>query len=110
MTSAQPDDEATGRYYVIFDVDIHDVARYRTYMERVRPALEDAGGRYLVRGGDFTVYEGDWTPTRLVLLEFPSREAWESFYDGSAYAEMKSVREEVSTGRMVGVEGLAPGM
>jgi uncharacterized protein (DUF1330 family) len=108
MTTPTPDGDTSGRYYVLFDVEIHDVARYRTYMDRVRPALESAGGRYLVRGGDFTVYEGDWTPSRLVLLEFPSQDAWESFYYGSAYAEMKTVREEVSSGRMVGVEGLAP--
>lgn len=60
-------------------------------------------------GGEFTVYEGDWTPSRLVFLEFPSQEAWESFYYGSEYAEIKPDRDEVSTGRMVGVEGLAPG-
>ena len=106
--SGTTNEEASGRYYVLFDVDIWDGARYRSYMERVRPALEAAGGRYLVRGGEFTVYEGSWTPSRLVVLEFPSREAWEAFYFGPAYAEIKNVRDEVSTGRMVGVEGLPP--
>jgi uncharacterized protein (DUF1330 family) len=96
-------------YYILFDVDIRDGARYRQYMDRVRPALEAAGGRYLVRGGDVAVYEGDWTPSRLVLLEFPSRQAWESFYYGPEYSEIKPVRDEVSSGRMVGVEGLPPG-
>ena len=100
---------SSGRYYVFFDVDIWDGERYQRYMERVRPALEAAGGRYLVRGGDLTVYEGNWTPSRLVFLEFPSQEAWESFYYGPEYAEIKPVRDEVSSGRMVGVEGLAPG-
>jgi hypothetical protein len=47
-----------GPYYVIVDVDIRDVPRYLTYMEKVRPALEAAGGRYLARGGAFTTYEG----------------------------------------------------
>ena len=93
-------------YYVIFDVDIHDVPRYVTYMEKVRPALERAGGRYLVRGGAYTVYEGTWQPHRLVLLEFPSREAWESFYHGPDYAGIKVVRDETSTVNAVGVEGL----
>jgi uncharacterized protein (DUF1330 family) len=96
-------------YYVVVDVEIRDGERYRRYMEEVRPALEAAGGRYLVRGGDFTVYEGDWTPARLVLLEFPSREAWESFYDGPEYSKIKPIRDEVSSARMVGVEGLPPG-
>jgi uncharacterized protein (DUF1330 family) len=94
-------------YYVIFDVDIWDMERYGTYMARVRPALEAAGGRYLVRGGVMTTYEGDWQPHRLVVLEFPSQEAWESFYRGSEYAEMKAIRDATSRGNMVGVEGFA---
>jgi uncharacterized protein (DUF1330 family) len=101
--------DETGLYYIIFDVDIHDGPRYRTYMEHVRPALEAAGGRYLVRGGEFTVYEGSWTPSRLVVLEFPSRAAWESFYYGPEYSGIRTDREEASSGRMVGVDGLAPG-
>jgi uncharacterized protein (DUF1330 family) len=109
MTAPKPDSDAAGAYYVLVDVEIRDVARYRTYMDRVRPALERAGGRYLVRGGEHKVYEGDWTPSRLVVLEFPSQEAWESFYYGPAYAGIKKVREEVSSGRMVGVHGMAAG-
>lgn len=95
-----------GPYYVIVDVDIRDVPRYLTYMERVRPALEAAGGRYLARGGAHAVYEGNWEPARLVLIEFPSQQAWESFYDGSAYGAIKTIRDETSTANMVGVEGM----
>lgn len=95
-----------GPYYVVVDVDIRDVPRYLTYMEKVRPALEAAGGRYLARGGAYTVYEGGWEPARLVLLEFPSRKAWESFYFGPAYVGIKVIRDETSTANMVGVEGL----
>jgi uncharacterized protein (DUF1330 family) len=104
-----PGSDAAGPYYVVVDVDIWDLARYRTYMDEVRPALEAAGGRYLVRGGVHKIYEGEWEPSRLVLLEFPSQEAWESFYYGPAYEGIKTIRDETSTGNMVGVEGLAPG-
>ena len=95
-----------GPYYVIVDVDIRDVPRDLTYMENVRPALEAAGGRYLARGGAHAVYEGNWEPARLVLIEFPVEKAWESFYYGSAYEGIKRIRDETSTANMVGVEGL----
>lgn len=106
MTGDQP----TGPYYVILDVAIRDVDRYLTYMKQVAPALEAAGGRYLARGGALTTYEGDWRPPRIVLIEFPSQQAWESFYYGSEYEGIKEIRDEVSTGRMIGVEGLVPGV
>ncbi len=57
--------------YVIFDVDIRDMDRYQDFMKQVKPAREAAGARYLARGGEHKVYEGDWTPRRIVLLEFP---------------------------------------
>jgi uncharacterized protein (DUF1330 family) len=59
-------------YYAIFDVTITDLAKYKEYMQKVKPVIEAGGGRYLVRGGAHRVLEGDWSPTRLVVLEFPS--------------------------------------
>ena len=89
--------------YAIFDVEIYDMKRYGEYMARVQPALEAAGGRYLSRGGEHKVYEGDWLPRRLVLVEFPSVADLESFYYGPVYAEFKSLRDDCSSGRLVGV-------
>ena len=93
--------------YVIFDVEISDPARYQDFMTDVKPALEQAGAKYLARGGTHKVYEGDWEPRRIVLLEFPSVEAWESFYNGATYQGLKSIRDECSSSRLVGVEGLS---
>ena len=93
--------------YVIFDVDIRDPGRYQDFMTKVKPALAEAGARYLARGGAHKVYEGDWSPRRIVLLEFPSIAAWESFYCGPVYQGLKSVRDECSSARLVSVEGLA---
>ncbi len=94
--------------YVIFDVEIRDPARYQEFMKGVKPALESAGARYLARGGAHKVYEGDWTPRRIVLIEFPSVAAWEAFYNGPVYQGLKAVRDEVSSARLVSVEGLDP--
>ena len=93
--------------YVIFDVDISNAARYADFMNGVKPALEAAGARYLARGGAHKVYEGDWEPRRIVLLEFPSVESWESFYNGPVYQGLKGVRDECSSARLVSVVGLS---
>jgi uncharacterized protein (DUF1330 family) len=92
--------------YVIFDVDIRDPNRYQDFMRSVEPALEEAGARYLARGGAHKVYEGDWSPRRIVLLEFPSVAAWESFYYGPVDQGLKAIRDECSSARLVGVGGL----
>lgn len=92
--------------YVIFDVEIRDPARYQSFMQGVKPALEAAGARYLARGGDHKVYEGDWAPRRIVILEFPSVAAWEAFYNGDTYQGLKAIRDECSSARLVSVQGL----
>jgi uncharacterized protein (DUF1330 family) len=92
--------------YVIFDVDIVDPKRYGEFMSSVAPALEIAGARYLARGGPHKVHEGDRAPRRIVLLEFPSVEAWESFYNGATYQKLKGIRDACSSARLVSVEGL----
>ena len=92
--------------YVIFDVDIRDAVRYTEFMTKVKPALAEAGARYLARGGEHKIYEGDWEPRRIVLLEFPSVEAWEGFYNGPVYQGLKEIRDACSSARLVAVEGL----
>jgi uncharacterized protein (DUF1330 family) len=93
--------------YVIFDVEIRDMSQYQEFMTGVKPALEKAGAKYLARGGAHTVYEGDWHPRRIVLLEFPSVAAWEEFYNGPTYQDLKGIRDACSSARLVCVEGMA---
>ncbi|MFK7848287.1 MAG: DUF1330 domain-containing protein [Rhodothermales bacterium] len=50
------------------------------------------------------MYEGDWEPRRIVLLEFPTLEDWEDFYHGPIYQGLKAIRDSCSTARLVGVE------
>lgn len=92
--------------FVVFDVEIHDGERYQDFMNQVKPALQDAGARYLARGGAHKVHEGDWSPRRLVILEFPSVAAWETFYNGPVYQGLKHIRDACSSARLVCVEGL----
>ena len=61
-------EQRSGSYYVMLEVAIRDVETYLTYMDRVTPALEAAGDRYLARGGALTTYEGEWDPPRIVLI------------------------------------------
>jgi len=88
--------------YVIFDVEIRDPARYQDFM----PVLQAVGARYLARGGAHEVYEGDWSPRRIVKLEFQSKGVGEAFCHGPVYQGLKHIRDECSSARLVSVEGL----
>ncbi|AML50994.1 MULTISPECIES: DUF1330 domain-containing protein [Falsihalocynthiibacter] len=92
--------------YVIFDVEISDIEQYQVFMKGVSPELERVGAKYLARGGDLKTYEGDWQPRRIVLLEFPSHKAWEEFYYGETYQNLKHIRDGCSSARLVSVEGI----
>ena len=91
--------------YAIFDVEIYDLKRYQDFMEKVKPVLEAAGAKYLSRGGAHKIYEGDWVPRRIVLIEFPSIDMFEEFYYGDVYRKLKPIRDECSSARLVSLEG-----
>ncbi len=92
--------------YVIANIRITDPDRYPEYARRVPQTIERYGGRYLTRGGNVEVLEGDWEPQRLVILEFESMERLREWYDSPEYAPLKRLHEEVAASQLVVVEGL----
>lgn len=92
--------------YFIVDIDVHNPAGMREYLERVPATLTKYGGRYIVRGGEFEVVEGDWQPTRVVMLEFPNMEQAKRWYQCEEYKEMKETRWKAARTNVVLVEGM----
>lgn len=92
--------------YAIVDVDIFDIADYLQYQQAVRPMLASVNARYLVRGGEFEVLEGDIQPLRLIVIEFPSLEVLQDFYHSDAYQALEPQRKACSRATMVAVRGI----
>lgn len=92
--------------YCIVDVNVTDPALFEEYRKLVPASLEKHGGRFLVRGGQTSVREGDWQPKRMVVLEFPDMAAARAWYDGEAYRVAKAMRFEAATANFVMVEGV----
>jgi uncharacterized protein (DUF1330 family) len=91
--------------YVIADVRVTDPGVYGAYAARTPEVLRKYGARFVVRGGTAETLEGDWSPQRLVVLEFPSAEAARAWYDSPEYAELRELRRGAATGSLVLVEG-----
>src|SRR5579875_1237724 len=86
--------------YVIVETDITDPERYARYMAATPAAIAAAGGRFLARGGEVAVLEGDWEPSRLVVIEFEDLAAAKRFYASEAYQAAKELREGAARMRM----------
>jgi uncharacterized protein (DUF1330 family) len=92
--------------YVIVETDITDPERYEGYKAAAAPAVAAAGGRYVARGGELDVLEGDWRPSRLVILEFQDLAAARRWYESEAYAAARGLRQGAASIRMVAVQGV----
>ena len=79
--------------YIIVDTAIENADEYEKYKALAKPIAEKYGGVYRVRGGDMDVIEADlWTPTRMVIIEFPDMQSARSFVDSEEYAPVKPIR------------------
>ncbi len=87
-------------------MDIHDAEQYEKYKAVSPDAVAAGGGRFVVRGGELAVLEGDWNPKRLVVLEFEDLEAVKRWYASPGYQEVKKLREGAADLNMVAVEGI----
>jgi len=76
-----------------------------SYRDLAAQSIERHGGRYLVRGGDQEVLEGEWSPAT-IIVEFPTIEAARSWYDSSDYAEALRYRDGALERDLVLVEGI----
>ena len=92
--------------YVIVETDITDPERYEQYKAASPAAIAAGGGVFLVRGGDIAVLEGDWHPSRIVLLEFEDLAAATRWFDSEVYRQARKLREGAAEMRMVAVQGV----
>jgi uncharacterized protein (DUF1330 family) len=94
--------------YVIVEVEITDDDLYETYKSLTPAAVAAYDGRFVVRGGETTTLEGDWSLGRIVVLEFPSVARAVAWWESPEYAGAKSLRQRAAATRMIVVEGLTP--
>ena len=92
--------------YVIVDITVTDPAGYEDYKKLAPPAVAAYGGKYLARGGRVETLEGDWAPTRLVILEFESVERAKQWLESPEYRPARQLRRRTATGTMIVVEGV----
>ncbi len=93
--------------YVVVDTKINDPAEYEKYKALAAPLVEKHGGSYLARGGDMHVVdEALWSPTRIVLLQFPDMATARGFLEGDEYAPVAALRHQHADSTAVIIDGV----
>ena len=92
--------------YVIANVDVTNPEQYEEYKKLSTIAMKVHGAELCVRGGKVEVLEGDWSPTRVVILKFPSFEHAKAYHDSVEYRAARKAREGAAVMRMIVVEGV----
>jgi uncharacterized protein (DUF1330 family) len=93
--------------YVISEVEMLDESQGQRYRELAAASIAAHGGRYLVRGAQPEVPEGDWPAAqRVVVVSFPTMEQLRAWYGSTDYAAALSVRQTALTRRLLFVDGV----
>lgn len=91
--------------YLVVDIDVKDEDQYQAYVDQAPAYVAKHGGRYLVRGGNAAIVEGEWSPTRFVVVEFGSREQAQAFIDDPEYQKVADIRRSSTISQMILVDG-----
>jgi uncharacterized protein (DUF1330 family) len=94
--------------YVIAEITVTDAEAYKQYAAAVAPVVAKFGGKYIVRGGQTVAVEGDAPAGRIVVIEFVSLAAAQSFEDSAEYKAVAALRHKAARSRLFLVEGTAP--
>lgn len=81
------------KYYAIAEIEITDQSWLPAYIQNVTGLVERHGGRYLARTSKIDKVEGQRkVPQVIVLIEWPSKEAAEAFYQCEEYRPYRQSR------------------
>ena len=93
--------------YLIANVDVKDIEKFKDYMKVTPSIIKQFGGKFLVRGGDFEICEGNWNPKRLVVVEFESMQKAKEFYNSPEYKAIIDLRRSSAYTEWAFVDGLS---
>jgi uncharacterized protein (DUF1330 family) len=92
--------------FLVVDTKIKNQEAYEEYKTLAKPIAEKFGGAYRARGGHMDVRETAlWSPTRIVIIEFPDMKSAQAFVDSEEYAPVKPKRTDNAECTLFIIEG-----
>jgi len=93
--------------YIVSEVsEVLDSALMEDYRRLSQAAIEQYGGRYIIRGGAGEPIEGHWPPERIVMVEFPTADQARAWYRSPEYAKALEISRVALKRKIILVEGV----
>ena len=93
--------------FIIADTKIENAEDYEDYKKQAKAIAESYGGTYRARGGQTEVIDSDlWTPTRVVIIEFPDFGSAQAFAHSAEYAPVAALRHAHAKSTVIIVDGV----
>ena len=95
--------------YVMIDrLSVTDPEAFSSYHSLAPAAVTAHGGRYVLpHGTEIEALEGNWTPNRIVLIEFEDAEQAKQWWESSDYAEARAIHHDTTISNIILVDGAA---
>ena len=79
--------------FMFIQADISNPEQFMEYAKRAPALIEKFGGRYRCMRGAVEQLEGNPDNRKIVVSEWPSMEAAQTFWNSPEYQELKDIRE-----------------
>ena len=94
-------------YVVVTIRKVLDQKAFDEHAEKVRPILGKFGGRWVAIEAQHVTRAGEWPFVRTVILEFPSIERAQAWYDSSEYRAIIPLRQRAIDANIIMVRSLS---
>lgn len=93
--------------YVINNMTVHDMGRYRKYLADFMATFAPFGGKVLAAQNAPIPVEGSWPYDRTILLSLPSRDAFNQWVNSEAYKAIAVHRRAGTVSNVAVLDALA---
>jgi uncharacterized protein (DUF1330 family) len=95
--------------YVVVEVAVTDKDGYaKEFIPPAAKAIEEGGGKYVVRGGKTVSFQGTPPASRVVVLQFESMDKAQAWWDSPGRKNSQTIGDKYATFRIFAVEGASP--
>jgi uncharacterized protein (DUF1330 family) len=97
--------ESAKKAYIIGQIDVTNPQQYGEYAKQSPDIIAKHGGRFIARAGRTVTLEGPAARSRVVIIEYPSFDAAQAWFNSPEYQKIKKLREGAANAQFIAVEG-----